>query len=320
MSNLDTAMQREDHLVERAAELLRRGSGFGGSLGLEPASLPPVVPAPAPTITPVPATPRAIPSAISPVAANAPAELAPVVEIEALSRAGLVVGGRRTRVTEEFQITASRVLRAMRGGRLGSQSAGNAASAGNAIMVTSARPGEGKSFSALNLAASIAQNGVGDVLLVDVDPKRGSMTAQLGLADRPGVLDLAAQPNLRIEDAVLRTRVPNLSVLPVGTRGADRVEVARPISAMIERLSRRYPSQIVILDAPPCLSTSDPSTLASLVGHIVMIVEAQRTQRSEVEAAIDLVRACPSITLMLNKIQLTHSHTFGAYNYLGQYS
>ena len=55
-------------------------------------------------------------------------------------------------------------------------------------------------------------------------------------------------------------------------------------------------------------------------GQIVLIVEAERTQRNEVVAALDLIKACPSITLMLNKIRLTTSYTFGAYHYFGTYS
>jgi len=51
-----------------------------------------------------------------------------------------------------------------------------------------------------------------------------------------------------------------------------------------------------------------------------MVVEAERTQRNEVEAAIDLVKLCPKITLLLNKIQTTSSNTFGAYDYYGSYS
>jgi receptor protein-tyrosine kinase len=50
------------------------------------------------------------------------------------------------------------------------------------------------------------------------------------------------------------------------------------------------------------------------------VVEAERTQRSEVLAALDLIKACPTITLMLNKIRVTTSYTFGAYHYFGSYS
>lgn len=243
------------------------------------------------------------------------------LDLVSLERAGMVVGRKaRTRISEEFRVSVGQVLRAVRG----SYTPGRGA--GNLVMVTSARPGEGKSFSSLNLAGSIAQHTQREVLLVDVDAKQNALSDQLGVGDRPGLIDLALTPSLRIEDTVVRTVIPNLAVLPVGVRRVDSLEggaegtVARPITALIERLGRRFANHIVILDAPPCLSTSDPSTMAPLVGQIVMVVEAERTQRSEVLAALDLIKACPTITLMLNKIRVTTSYTFGAYHYFGSYS
>jgi protein-tyrosine kinase len=93
-----------------------------------------------------------------------------------------------------------------------------------------------------------------------------------------------------------------------------------PAAALVERVARRFPEALVLIDAPPCLSTSDPSTLAPFVGHVVLVVQAEGTQRNEVAAALDLVKACPSVTLLLNKICLTTSYTFGAYHYFGTYS
>ncbi len=87
----------------------------------------------------------------------------------------------------------------------------------------------------------------------------------------------------------------------------------RQMSRLIRDLGRRYADRIVILDAAPCLSSSDPSTLAPIVGQILIVVEAERTQRAELEAALDLIQACPAISLLLNKVQVTTSHTFGAY-------
>jgi receptor protein-tyrosine kinase len=57
-----------------------------------------------------------------------------------------------------------------------------------------------------------------------------------------------------------------------------------------------------------------------VVDEIIMVIEAERTQRSEVESALDLIKLCPKITLLLNKIRTTRRHTFGAYDYYGSYS
>ncbi len=240
-----------------------------------------------------------------------------MLDMASLERAGLVVGHKvRTRISEEFRITVGHVLRTMHA----NYSPGRGAP--NVLMVTSARPGEGKSFSSLNLAGSIAQHTQREVLLVDVDAKQRSLSAELGLADRPGLLDLSTNSALRIEDVIVRTAIPHLSVITIGSGHTIGSEISptRPVSTLVERIARRYPNAVVLLDAPPCLSTSDPATLAPFVGQIVLVVEAERTQRNEVIASLDLIKSCPSITLMLNKIRLTTSYTFGAYHYFGTYS
>jgi protein-tyrosine kinase len=241
----------------------------------------------------------------------------PPLDMAALEKAGLVVGHKvRTRISEEFRITVGHLLRSMQA----NYSPGRGAP--NVIMLTSARPGEGKSFSSLNLAGSIAQHTQREVLLMDVDAKQRSISSQLGLTDRPGLLDLSNNTSLRIEDVIIKTSIPHLSLMPVGSGQSGGLDITqtRPVTALVERIARRFPNSVVLLDAPPCLSTSDPSTLAPFVGQIVLVVEAERTQRNEVIAALDLIKACPSVTLMLNKIRLTTSYTFGAYHYFGTYS
>ena len=241
----------------------------------------------------------------------------PPLDMAALEKSGLVVGHKvRTRISEEFRITVGHLLRSMQA----NYSPGRGAP--NVIMITSARPGEGKSFSTLNLAGSIAQHTQREVLLIDVDAKQRSISSQLGLGDRPGLLDLSNNPTLRIEDVIIKTAIPHLSLMPVGSGQSGGLDITqtRPVTTLVERIARRFPNSVVLLDAPPCLSTSDPSTLAPFVGQIVLVVEAERTQRNEVIAALDLIKACPSVTLMLNKIRLTTSYTFGAYHYFGTYS
>lgn len=275
-----------------------------------PAGTPPSRPVATPAFGSVP--PLAAPSLIT---RNVPG----MVSLESLSHAGLVVSGNvRTRISEEYRIAVSRILRATRTKRPG-------IAAGELLMVTSARPGEGKSFTAINLAGAIAHNVMRPTVLVDIDFKKRSISNQLGLSERVGLLDVASTSSQKIEDLIVPTAIEHLSILPVGRDSGEFNDVGdassrRPVSQVIERLARRFPDHIFILDLPPCLSTSDPSTLAPVVNEIIMVVEAGRTQRNEVEAALDLVKLCPKITLLLNKISTTTSNTFGAYDYYGAYS
>ena len=233
------------------------------------------------------------------------------VDAVALERAGMVDWSRtRSRVSEEFRLVQRQILR-------------NAFSAPgaepgftNLLMVTSARPGEGKSFTAINLAGSIARQGNNHVLLVDADSKRDSICYPMGLADAPGLLDLAANPRLDPAPLIVRTPIEQLSILPIG-RERERSPVlfsSTEMIRLIQSLGRRYADRLLVLDAPPCLSTSDPAVLAPVVGQILFVVEAERTQRDEIEASLDLLQACPTIALVLNKQQISSRYTFGAYS------
>jgi protein-tyrosine kinase len=273
------------------------------------ADFPPGELPPEPPLAEAPPRPEPRPAAPPP---DLPAG-APFLDMAALKRGGLALAGVRSKVTEEYRITVGRILRTLRSANR------TGPGAANLVMVTSARPGEGKSFSALNLAVSVAQNGLADVLLVDVDAKPRSLSTLLGLRERPGLLDLVDQPDLRAEDLLVRTAVEGFQVLPLGIPRAGTADagVTRALATAIERIRRRFTHHVIILDTAPCLSTSDPSTLAPLVDQVIMVVEAGRTQRSELGASLELIKACSNVILVLNKVRLTHRHSFGSYYYFG---
>jgi protein-tyrosine kinase len=296
--------ERSVHLVERAVAFLRRGAGLAAEAEAARGS----AAAPAREFTssrddgPARRT-------TGPPAAVTFAPDAARVGFETMVRAGLSVAGKeRSRIAEEYRVTVDRVLRGLR-------PAGNGSGRANLILVTSAKPGEGKTFTALNLAAAIVGNGLGEVLLVDMDTKDKSLTSQFGFTGAPGLLNLAANPAMRIDDLLLRTAVDGLVYLPVGTQGVPAPEggVTHLVNTAVERIARRFARHLVVLDCAPCLSSSDSIMLAPLVDQVVMVVEAERTQRQEIESSLELIHACPNIALVLNKVQLTTSATFGAY-------
>jgi len=233
-----------------------------------------------------------------------------LIDMGGLARAGMFDWTHgRSRISEEFRLAQRQLLRT-------AFSPSSEAGLSNLLMVTSARPGEGKSFTALNLAGSVALQGDHHVLLIDSDAKRDSICQALSLADAPGLLDLAADPGMDASEVILSTEIDNLSILPVGQERGRSSELfaSREMTQLIQRLGRRYADRLLILDAAPCLSTSDPAALAPIVGQILFVVEAERTQRDEVEAALDLIQACPLIMLLLNKVQMSTRYTFGAYS------
>ncbi len=253
------------------------------------------------------------PAPSDPVSADPPMPAhvrATALDALALERAGMVDWSRtRTRISEEFRLVQRQILRAAFG-------PGAEPGFSNLLMVTSARPGEGKSFMSLNMAGSIARQGDHNVLLVDADSKRDSVCYSLGLAQSRGILDLAANPKLDPSPLIVRSPIERLSIMPVGRERERSAELfsTKEMTRLIQSLGQRYADRLLILDAPPCLSTSDPAVLAQVVGQILFVVEADRTQRDEVEASLDLIQACPTITLVLNKQQLSSRYTFGAYS------
>ena len=323
------------HLIERAAERLVQtgaaptglvtepvsgtGAGDGHMNGAPPAAFTdpgpetahdPVVLVPdgaqdtsGPGAGPIPSDPAARYATVAPAGA--------VITLESLVAAGLVEGSLgRTRVAEEFRLVQNQILRTAFG-------AGAEPGFSNLLMVTSSRPNEGKSFTAINLAASIARRGDNRVLLVDADAKHVSLSDQMDLKHCAGVLELASTPDLAPATCILETAVEGLSILPVGHARGHRAELfaSNPMRRLMQTLGRTFADRLVVLDVAPCLSTSDPAALSAAVGQVLFVVEAERTQRDEVEAALDLIQTCPTIMLMLNKIQMTTSHSFGAYSY-----
>jgi receptor protein-tyrosine kinase len=290
------------HLVERAMEAL------GGAQTLLRSTMP--AQPPAAVAAPPPAPPP--PPEAAPGDDPGPADAAPAVSLDTMRRAGLVVapgGLERNRASEEMTVVQHQVLRTLRSTQ---DSEGRCS---RVILITSARPGEGKTFTALNLAASIAVGGGRPTVLVDVDGKRGSISELLGLADAPGIRMLASDPKLPPASLPVLTELPQLAVLPFGVAAFSGSELppGSTVVTAIQRLAAALPNHIFVLDSPPCLSTSDPSNLAPLVGQVIMVVQAERTQRDEVEAALDLVEACPTLQLVLNQTRMTSNDSFGAY-------
>jgi protein-tyrosine kinase len=285
------------HLIERAAaRLCEEGR-------LDPCAAQLLAAEPAPSLAEPGASRSADRAAIV-------ATVRPIIDRRLLEHAGLLDRKTwRSRVGEEFRVTQGQILRAAFCG----DTAGTAPA--NLLMVTSARPGEGKTFTALNLAAGIAHAGDRAVLLLEIDRKPASLSHTLGLSEAPGLLDLAIDPSLNPGEVIVPTAFEKLCVLPLGrdqNDGTDQL-ATRQMTLLIRDLGRRYDDRLVILDAPPCLASSGPSTLAPIVGQILLVVEAGRTQREELEAAIDLVQACPTISLLLNKVRLTTRSSFGSY-------
>lgn len=173
----------------------------------------------------------------------------------------------------------------------------------NLIMVTSALPGEGKTFSAINLAISIAMELDHTVLLVDADVARPSVLRTLGLKSEAGLMDLLLDAKLDMADVLLKTNIDTLTILPAGKnhRHATELLASQTMSSLLDEIASRYPDRIVIFDSPPLLLTSEARVLASQMGQIVVVVEAETTTIHAVKSALSQLEACSNVNLVYNK-------------------
>jgi exopolysaccharide/PEP-CTERM locus tyrosine autokinase len=183
----------------------------------------------------------------------------------------------------------------------------------NLIMVTSALAGEGKSFTSINLAMSIAAELDHTVMLVDADVARPSVLRMLGLPPGPGLLDLL-EGNAEMTSVLLRTNVDKLTILPSGTPHARATELlaSEAMSQLLDDMATRYPDRIIIFDSPPLLLTTESRVLATHMGQIVVVVNAGMTLQSNVHQALAAIESCPLKMMVLNK---STSDSAGGYGY-----
>lgn len=231
------------------------------------------------------------------------------IDLEALALAGIVSpNAPRSQIADQFRVIKRPLI---------SNAMGKGASVvanGNLIMVTSALPGEGKTFTAVNLAMSIATELDCTVMLVDADVSRPSVMNVLGLPAGPGLLDLVLDESKDMSGMLLRTSIDSLTILPSGTPHARATELLAS-DAMIRLLSdmaRRYADRIIVFDSPPLLLTTESRVLASHMGQIVLVVQAEKTLQSDVAQALVTIEACPVKLMLLNQARTIST---GGYEY-----
>ncbi|HEY5800818.1 MAG TPA: XrtA-associated tyrosine autokinase [Burkholderiaceae bacterium] len=220
------------------------------------------------------------------------------IDLEKLRSLGMVTpDSGRSAVAEEFRAIKRPLL---------SQAFSRGASAkshSNLIMVTSALPGEGKTFCAINLALSIAMELDHTVLLVDADVARPTVLDRLGLQSDVGLLDILHDDKLQLPDVLLRTNVDSLSILPAGRnqRHATELLASHAMTQLLNDIATRYQDRIVIFDSPPLLLTTESRVLAEQMGQIVLVVEAERTTQHNVKNALRQLEGCTNVNLVYNK-------------------
>jgi receptor protein-tyrosine kinase len=202
-----------------------------------------------------------------------------------------------TKLANEFRVIKRPLIANVKG-----KSAGSVKRA-NLIMVTSALPGEGKSFTAINLAISIAMELDSTVLLVDGDVAEPSLSRMLRLAPGQGLIELLTERRLTVGDVLIKTNVPKLSIIPAGVPHRRNTELlaSEGMTLLLDEMAERYPDRIIVFDSPPLLPTTESRVLATHMGQVIVVVEAERTTHRQLAEAMATIESCPVVMTVLNK-------------------
>ncbi|MEJ7934808.1 AAA family ATPase [Sphingobium sp. AN558] len=292
-------------LLERATQLYDFNAALRGRAAPTvevPADAPPPVPDYAPPAAFIP-LPEATPYA--PRASDWTGRMQ-LIDRDKLAEGGFILpDGAVTALSEEFRLIKRDLLALLAGQERG-----------NRILLCSPHSGEGKTFCAINLALSLAAEKDREILLVDADLGKPGIPEALGLIPGPGLMDALADPAIAIEDCVLRTDIPSLSVLPAGQRSNSDTELlaSSRTQALLSRLTEGRPDRIILFDSPPLLAASAAAVLAANVAIALLVVRADRTAESALRDAAGMLKGGAQVQLLLNGVTFSSSdRRFGTY-------
>lgn len=189
----------------------------------------------------------------------------------------------------------------------------------NLILVSSSRPGEGKTFSSINLALSIALEQDKTVLLVDADVLRPNISKTLNISHSLGLTDYLQSADVTVPDILLSTNVERLKIITAGSPHHLSTELlaSERMSQLVNEFATRYSDRIVIFDAPPLLGVNETAVMAAMCGQAVVVVEENRTRLAEIEQSVSLLPKEMAVGFLINKAHRNQGKGYGYGYYYG---
>ena len=190
------------------------------------------------------------------------------------------------------------------------------------ILVTSASPGEGKSFICANLGISLAQGVDNYCLLVDCDLRKPMQHTLFGQSNVAGLSDYLSHRK-PLPDLLFPSGIEKLSLLLSGPHPINPAELlgSAAMSRLVDELAQRYDDRIVLLDSPPLYAASETAVLAQHVDGVVLVVRSGAARREYVKALADAIGRDKILGVVFNAYRATmlDYRVFGYYEYQKSY-
>lgn len=191
----------------------------------------------------------------------------------------------------------------------------------NLILVTSSRPGEGKTFTSVNLALSIALEQDKTVLLVDADVLRPNVSRTLEISTQLGLTDYLSSNDVDVSDIMYSTNVERLKIITAGKPHHLSTELlaSDKMIELVQEFASRYPDRIVIFDAPPLLGVNETCVMAAMCGQAVVVLEENKTKLHELDKALSLLPKELAVGFVINKAYYSRDKGYGyGYGYYAE--
>jgi len=230
------------------------------------------------------------------------------LDLDLLSSKSMVTNrSERSRINEEYRFIKRKILTNAFG------KTAHLLNMPNIILVSSTHANEGKTFTSINLALSIALEQDKTVLLVDADVVSPSIGMELEYDATSGLLDYLLNKVDNIGEVIYNTNISNLTILPAGSRHHLTHELLSSgrMEELMNELATRYPDRIIILDSPPLIGISETQVLSALSGQAVIVVEEQKTATSSLTKAVKLLDSDLAVGFVLNKTNSKQSSSYG---------
>ena len=169
------------------------------------------------------------------------------------------------------------------------------------ILVSSARENRSKSMAAINFAFALTTVNHHSVVLLDANMDGSGVGPHLGMPANPGLTTALCDSAFDVDDIALKTDLDRLILVSSGDYEEDILDrFASRRMLEILRVLTEDPDTLLVLDAPPILSSQEAAVLSVIAGQVVLIVEAGTTDKNSIDHALKRIGNRHNVSLVLS--------------------